>query len=250
MASTCATQHLHGRNRDRGGLPGRRGRDNDQLLEQPCDVLLPAALDAVITERNAPRIQALIVAEGSQRPHHSRGRPDLARPRKVTVIPDILCNAGGVVVQPSPPALQESEIISRLQEIMARAFTRVWQTSQARADLRTGALMEGVSRAADAHVSRGLYPAASGAGRRRLDGSPPQHPEQPRRRDQHAGHARQLRHPQRAHPEAVEPQRLDEESPPSRARCTRRTPRRRRRATRGRTHQTSRTNTSRSHSDS
>ncbi len=54
---------------------------------------------------------------------------------------------------------KESEIISRLQEIMARSFTRVWQTSQkSGVDLRTGALMEGVSRVADAHVSRGLYP--------------------------------------------------------------------------------------------
>jgi glutamate dehydrogenase (NAD(P)+) len=54
---------------------------------------------------------------------------------------------------------KESEIISRLQEIMARSFTRVWQTAQkSGVDLRTGALMEGVSRVGEAHVSRGLYP--------------------------------------------------------------------------------------------
>jgi glutamate dehydrogenase (NAD(P)+) len=90
----------------------------------------------------------------------------ILRDRGVTVIPDILCNAGGVVVSYFEwvQGLQyyfwkESEIISRLQEIMARSFTRVWQTAQKNGvDLRTGALMEGVSRVADAHVSRGLYP--------------------------------------------------------------------------------------------
>jgi glutamate dehydrogenase (NAD(P)+) len=54
---------------------------------------------------------------------------------------------------------KESEIIARLQEIMARSFTSVWRTAQkSGVDLRTGALMEGISRVADAHVSRGLYP--------------------------------------------------------------------------------------------
>jgi glutamate dehydrogenase (NAD(P)+) len=84
----------------------------------------------------------------------------------VTVIPDILCNAGGVVVSYFEwvQGLQyyfwkESEIIARLQEIMARSFTSVWRTAQkSGVDLRTGALMEGISRVADAHVSRGLYP--------------------------------------------------------------------------------------------
>ena len=147
------------------GFPGGEAIGNDQILEQPCDVLIPAAIDSVINERNADRVKALIVAEGANGPTTPEADVIL-RDRGVTVIPDILCNAGGVVVSYFEwvQGLQhyfwkESEIISRLQEIMARAFTRVWQTSQkSGVDLRTGALMEGVSRVADAHVSRGLYP--------------------------------------------------------------------------------------------
>ena len=147
------------------GFPGGEPIGNDQILEQPCDVLIPAAVDSVINDRNADRIKALIIAEAANGPTTPEADAIL-RDRGVTVIPDILCNAGGVVVSYFEwvQGLQhyfwkESEVISRLQEIMARAFTRVWQTAQkGGVDLRTGALMEGVSRVADAHVSRGLYP--------------------------------------------------------------------------------------------
>ena len=147
------------------GFPGGDAIANEEILEQPCDVLIPAAVDSVIHERNADRIKALIIAEGANGPTTPEADVIL-RDRGVTVIPDILCNSGGVVVSYFEwvQGLQhyfwkESEVISRLQEIMARAFTRVWQTAQkGGVDLRTGALMEGVSRVADAHVSRGLYP--------------------------------------------------------------------------------------------
>ena len=147
------------------GFPGAETITNEEILEQPCDVLIPAAVDSVIHERNADRIKALIIAEGANGPTTPEADVIL-RDRGVTVIPDILCNSGGVVVSYFEwvQGLQhyfwkESEVISRLQEIMARAFTRVWQTAQkGGVDLRTGALMEGVSRVADAHVSRGLYP--------------------------------------------------------------------------------------------
>jgi glutamate dehydrogenase (NAD(P)+) len=147
------------------GFPGGESITNEQILEQPCDVLIPAAVDSVIHERNADRVKALIVAEAANGPTTPEADVIL-RERGVTVIPDILCNAGGVVVSYFEwvQGLQyyfwkESEIISRLQEIMARSFTRVWHTAQkSGVDLRTGALMEGVSRVADAHVARGLYP--------------------------------------------------------------------------------------------
>jgi glutamate dehydrogenase (NAD(P)+) len=147
------------------GFPGAEGLSNEAILEQPCDVLIPAAVDSVIHERNAERIKAVLIAEGANGPTTPEA-DSILRDRGVTVIPDILCNAGGVVVSYFEwvQGLQyyfwkESEIISRLQEIMARSFARVWQTAQkGGVDLRTGALMEGVSRVADAHVSRGLYP--------------------------------------------------------------------------------------------
>src|SRR6266849_1297273 len=147
------------------GFAGGEPVSNEAILEQPCDVLIPAAVDSVIHARNADRIKALIIAEGANGPTTPEADVIL-RDRGVTVIPDILCNAGGVVVSYFEwvQGLQyyfwkESEIIARLQEIMARSFTSVWRTAQkSGVDLRTGALMEGISRVADAHVSRGLYP--------------------------------------------------------------------------------------------
>jgi glutamate dehydrogenase (NAD(P)+) len=151
-----------------GSVVGFLGCDpltNEQILEQPCDVLIPAAVGSVLHEGNADRVKAHIVAEGANGPTTPEADAIL-RDHGVTVIPDILANAGGVVVSYFEwvQGLQyyfwkESEIISRLQELMTRAFTRVWQSSQKNGvDLRTAALMEGIRRVADAHVVRGLYP--------------------------------------------------------------------------------------------
>ncbi len=147
------------------GFPGTDAVSNAELLEQPCDILVPAAVGSVLHQGNAERIKAQIVAEGANGPTTPEADAIL-RDRGVTVIPDILCNAGGVVVSYFEwvQGLQyyfwkESEITSRLQELMARAFTRVWNAAQKNGvDLRTAALMEGVRRVADAHVVRGLYP--------------------------------------------------------------------------------------------
>jgi len=147
------------------GLPGTEPLSNAQLLEQPCTVLIPAAVGSQIHAGNAERIKATIVAEGANGP--TTPEADLMlRERGVTVIPDILANAGGVVVSYFEwvQGLQqyfwnEPEIISRLQELMVRAFARVWTAAEKNGvDLRTAALMEGVRRVADAHAVRGLYP--------------------------------------------------------------------------------------------
>src|SRR5262249_52515474 len=147
------------------GFPGTDPLTNAELLEQPCDVLIPAAVASQIHAQNADRIKAHIIAEGANGPTTPEADVVL-RERGVTVIPDILCNAGGVVVSYFEwvQGLQyyfwkESEITSRLQELMVRAFARVWNAAQKNAvDLRTAALMEGIRRVADAHVVRGLYP--------------------------------------------------------------------------------------------
>ena len=147
------------------GFPGADAISNADILEQPCDILVPAAIGSQIREDNASRIRAHIVVEGANGPTtpeadailHSRG---------IMVIPDILANGGGVVVSYFEWVQglqfyfwQEAEIIARLQEIMTRAFTRVWNASRKEGvDLRTAALMEGVHRVADAHQIRGLYP--------------------------------------------------------------------------------------------
>lgn len=147
------------------GFPGAEALTNAQILEQPCDVLIPAAVGSQIHADNADRIRATIVAEAANGPTTPEADVIL-RERGVTVIPDILANAGGVVVSYFEwvQGLQhyfwkESEIIARLQELMARAYARVWQSAQKDGvDLRTAALMEGVRRVADAHEVRGLYP--------------------------------------------------------------------------------------------
>ena len=151
-----------------GSVVGFAGADpltNADLLEQPCDILLPAAVGSQIHAGNAERVKASVVVEGANGPTTPEADVVL-RERGVTVIPDILANAGGVVVSYFEwvQGLQyyfwkESEITSRLQEIMARAFNRVWALGQKEGvDLRTAALMEGVSRVAEGHRVRGLYP--------------------------------------------------------------------------------------------
>src|SRR5207244_10452213 len=147
------------------GFPGTEPVSNAELLEQPCDVLVPAAIGSQIRADNADRVKATVVAEGANGPTTPEA-DTILRDRGVLVIPDILANAGGVVVSYFEWVQglqfffwQESEITSRLQEIMARAFTRVWNASKKdNLDLRTAALMEGVRRVADAHQIRGLYP--------------------------------------------------------------------------------------------
>ncbi len=147
------------------GFPGTDAMSNQDILEQPCDILLPAATGSQIREDNADRIRARIVIEGANAPTTPEADAIL-RARGILVIPDILANAGGVVVSYFEWVQglqfyfwQEAEIIARLQEIMTRSFTRVWNASKKdNVDLRTAALMEGVSRVADAHQIRGLYP--------------------------------------------------------------------------------------------
>ncbi len=146
-------------------FPGAERVSNDGILEQPCDVLSPAAVGSQIRADNADRIRATIVAEGANGPTTPEADAIL-RDRGVTVIPDILANAGGVVVSYFEwvQGLQyyfwrESEITSRLQEVMTRAFNRVWSlASKEGTDLRTAALMEGIRRVGEGYRVRGLYP--------------------------------------------------------------------------------------------
>jgi len=147
------------------GFPGTEPVSNADLLTLPCDVLIPAAVGSVIRGDNADRITATIVAEGANAPTTPEADAIL-RDRGVTVIPDILANAGGVVVSYFEwvQGLQyyfwrESEITTRLQELMTRAFNRVWGlASKEGTDLRTAALMEGIRRVAEGYKIRGLYP--------------------------------------------------------------------------------------------
>ncbi len=138
---------------------------NADLIAMPCDVLVPAAMEDQVNRSNAHTVQARMVAEGANGPT----TPDADRvlnEKGIIVIPDILCNAGGVVVsyfewvQDMQQLFWEEEDVNhRLERIMVRSFRDVYETSrQMGVDLRTAALVLGIGRVAEATKTRGLYP--------------------------------------------------------------------------------------------
>ena len=151
-----------------GSVVGYRGTEpvsNEDLLELPCEILVPSALEGVITQDNAARIKARMIVEGADGPTTPEA-DEILREHKIFVVPDILANAGGVTVSYFEwvQDLQsffwsEEEINERLERIMTKSFRDVLAVSQERkVDLRTGALVRGVGRVADALLTRGIYP--------------------------------------------------------------------------------------------
>jgi glutamate dehydrogenase (NAD(P)+) len=147
------------------GFPGAEPISNADLLELPGDILVPAAVGGQITVHNADRIRARIVAEGANGPTTPEADEILGE-RGVLVIPDILANAGGVVVSYFEwvQGLQyyfwrESEINTRLQELIIRAYNQVSAVAKKESvNLRTAALILGVRRIAEGFQLRGFYP--------------------------------------------------------------------------------------------
>lgn len=146
------------------GCPYGEKISNQELLELKCDVLVPAALELQITEVNAPRLQCRIVAEGANGPTTPQADAIL-RERGIFLIPDVLANAGGVVVSYFEwvQDLQnffwtEEEVNSKLRDILVKAFNQVLAMSQKHAvDMRMAALMIGIDRVVRAMLWRGLY---------------------------------------------------------------------------------------------
>lgn len=138
---------------------------NADLLELDCEVLMPCALENQITAANAPRIRAKIIAEGANGPLTPEA-DEILNDKGVLIIPDILCNAGGVTVSYFEwvQDLQsffwgEDEINERLRRIMVRSFTQVLKTAQEKkVDLRTAAQIYAIQRVAEAMSIRGIYP--------------------------------------------------------------------------------------------
>jgi glutamate dehydrogenase (NAD(P)+) len=146
-------------------LPGGEAMDRADIFAEPCDILVSAGLQGQISATNAGSVQARIVAEaanGATSPEADRILFD----NGVTVIPDLLCTAGGFVVGYFEwvQDLQsffwtDAEVTAELERIMDDASGAVMAAAERhRVDLRTAALMVGIGRAAEATTLRGLYP--------------------------------------------------------------------------------------------
>jgi len=138
---------------------------NEELLELPCDVLVLAAREDQVTEENAGRISARLIAEGANGPTSFEGDAILAE-RGIPILPDILTNAGGVTVSYFEWVQDlgrlfwdRAEIRQKLAEKLDDAFDRVWDVAAERSiTLRTAALVAGIREVAAALEARGLYP--------------------------------------------------------------------------------------------
>ncbi|HXH21353.1 MAG TPA: Glu/Leu/Phe/Val dehydrogenase [Dehalococcoidia bacterium] len=138
---------------------------NAELLELPVDILIPAALEGQVTELNAGKVQAKMIVEAANGPVTPRA-DEILSARGIYVVPDIVANAGGVVVSYFEWVQdlqsffwEESEVNTRLQRIMVNAFNEVSTLAHARSlRLREAAYVVAVQRVVDAITARGIYP--------------------------------------------------------------------------------------------
>jgi glutamate dehydrogenase (NAD(P)+) len=147
------------------GLARAEAVTNEELLEIPCDILAPCALEQVVTEENADRVKAKIICEGANGPV-TPAADTILEDKGVLVLPDVLANAGGVVVSYFEwvQGLQEyfwreEEVNAKLHDIVVRAFEETWQAREDRqTSMRMAAYGLAVQRVAEATTTRGLYP--------------------------------------------------------------------------------------------
>ncbi len=138
---------------------------NHELLTLPCDVLIPAAMEGQITASNAPYIQADFIVEGANGPT-TPDADDILNDRGILVVPDILANAGGVIVSYfewvqdlQAFSWDSDEVFRQLQRILTRAFDETIHTSETRGiDMRMAAQVTAIQRVAQAMQTRGFYP--------------------------------------------------------------------------------------------
>jgi glutamate dehydrogenase (NAD(P)+) len=137
----------------------------DQLLLLPVDILVPAALQNQITGKNAAQVRAKFIVEGANGPT-TPDADQILRDNGITVVPDVIANAGGVTVSYFEwvQGLQsffwtEAEVNSKLEQIMVRSFAQIRETAKKHdCDLRTAAYIVGVNRVAEAITALGVYP--------------------------------------------------------------------------------------------
>jgi len=161
----AAVTHYTAENGNMRGFAMADAVTNAELLTLPCDILIPAALEKQITEQNADRITARLIAEAANGPTTPEADAILYD-KGVVILPDVFANAGGVTVSYFEwvQALQafawtEDEVNSRLQTIMVRAFNDVYELAQEhKINMRTAALVLAVKRVVDATQTLGIFP--------------------------------------------------------------------------------------------
>lgn len=139
--------------------------ENDQFFALKCDICIPAAMGNQITEHNAYTIDAKVIAEGANGPVNNIA-DSILQERKVDIIPDILCNSGGVIasyfewLQNRNGEIWEiDEVLEKLENMISNSFKRVLTRSQEHdTDWRTAAYIEATSRIADAYEQSGIFP--------------------------------------------------------------------------------------------
>ena len=148
------------------GFPESEPISNEQLLLLPCDILVPAALERQINESNAGKIQCRILAEAANGPTTPDADKIIEQRPEIFVIPDVLCNAGGVIVSYFEwvQDLQsffwsETEIVDKLFHILENSFTQILGASRKqKISMRLAALSVGIQRVQEAKRMRGLFP--------------------------------------------------------------------------------------------
>jgi glutamate dehydrogenase (NAD(P)+) len=148
-----------------GEFTGAEAIADEDFWDTPCDILIPAALEGQITADRALRIHARLVLEGANGPTHSAA-DDILADRGILVVPDVICNAGGVTVSYfewvqdfSSFFWSEDEINMRLDKIMVGALKKIWDTADRhRISLRTATFAVACERILTARMERGLYP--------------------------------------------------------------------------------------------
>jgi glutamate dehydrogenase (NAD(P)+) len=153
------------KNRTLKGYPNAEAISNEDLLALNVDILVPAAIDGVITKANMKNIKAKIISEGANGPITSEAQQYLEG-QGTFIVPDILANAGGVIVSYFEwvQGLQqffwnEKEVNEKLAEIMARSFNRVASNADRyKVGMKTAALITSVERLSQAMLLRGLFP--------------------------------------------------------------------------------------------
>ncbi|GBF19271.1 MULTISPECIES: Glu/Leu/Phe/Val family dehydrogenase [Arenibacter] len=158
-------QYMQGNKGSIVGYDNAQVVEKDHFFELDCDICIPAALGNQITAENATKIKAFLIAEGANGPTDVEGEEILLK-NGVGIIPDILCNSGGVIgsyfewLQNRNGELwQLEEVLAKLEKKMKEVFEKVYETAENRdGDMRTAAYVIAIERIEKAYVQRGIFP--------------------------------------------------------------------------------------------